>query len=377
MTALPVLPVVNAFNSVTHVSASQAERLLACPLRFVLDQNPALRRMQPYSAAAIIGTAAHAALASMIRALGGAQRAEAVSSTRALARHAFDAALALECRRRDRVIAARGELPGDSMEPPSAMPFYGMTRARFSRFAEERFGTEWLWPEPSIGERPAVTAARQTADPVRELEPEFRITSADGSLVGVADVIERSDGRVVIEELKSGEATPERLASWRMQLQINAHLYFERFGRAPDLLRVTSLSDGTREFAYESTEGAKLASQVRGALAAVNTRIGSGAAAAELARPSATECCSCPHRPWCEPYWVTAGESDTDTEGTVIATDGWIATLETARGTARVDLKASAVTLSAGMHVRLCGTRRDQDGTLRCGRTTSVWRVGA
>jgi hypothetical protein len=372
-----MLPVINAFNSVPHVSASQAERLLACPLRFVLDQDPALRRMQPCSAAAIVGTAAHAALAALIRAFGGAPRAEAAGHTRALARQAFDAALALECRRRDRLIAARGELPGDCMEAPSAVPFYGMTRARFSRFAEERFGAEWLWPEPSVGERPTGTAAREARDPVRELEPEFRIASADGSMVGIADVIERSGGGVVIEELKSGEVTPERLASWRLQLQINAHLYFERFGRAPDLLRVISLSDGTREFAYESTEGAKVAAQLRDALAAVNARIGSGATAAELARPSAPECCSCPHRPWCEPYWETAGESDADTEGTVIATDGWIATLQTARGTVRVDLKASAVTLSTGSHVRLCGARRDQNGTLRCGRTTSVWRVGA
>lgn len=377
MTALPVLPAIGAFKSVPRVSASQAERLRACPLRFVLDQDPGLRRMQPYSAAAIVGTAAHAALAALIRALGGAPRAETAKSTRALARQAFDAALALECRRRDRGIAARGELPGDSMDAPSALPFYGMTRARFSRFAEERFGAEWPWPEPSVGDRHS-SGSREAREPVRELEPEFRIASADGSLVGIADVIERSDGRVVIEELKSGEATPERLASWRLQLQINAHLYFERYGRAPDLLRVMSLSDGTREFPYESAEGAKVAAELRNALAAVNARIGSGATAAELAKPSAAECGSCPHRPWCEPYWETAGESDTDAEGTVIATDGWIATLQTARGAAaRVDLRASAVTLSAGMQVRICGARRDQEGTLRCTRTTSVWRVRA
>src|SRR5688500_982021 len=120
------MPAIGAFKNVPYVGASESERLMACPRRFVFDHNPVLRRLQPYSAAAVVGTAAHSALAALIRAQSGGALPGNDGQTRSVARNAFDHALTAECGRRDAVIAERGALPGDSTEEPSALPFYSM-----------------------------------------------------------------------------------------------------------------------------------------------------------------------------------------------------------------------------------------------------------
>jgi hypothetical protein len=386
VTALPMLPKIDAFKSAPHIAASQAERLLACELRFLLDQDLALRSMQPYSAAALVGTAAHAALAALTRAHEARPLDEAPKDTRAVARQAFDLALTFECSRRDRAIASRGELPGDSTEEPSALPFYSMTRARLARLVHERFGPDWSWREPIFGERAAsitTTSTRHdalTRHDLRAIEPELRLRSADGLIVGVADSVEQHDGTVVIEELKSGEATTERLAGWRRQLLIYGHLYSEQFGHAPSLLRVRSLPDGVRDFPYAADEAAQAVDDLRAAFRALNARIATGASAGELARPSQAGCPGCPHRPWCEPYWAAgvAIRSDADLEGMIGEVDGWTAVIEVISGTTlRVDFRASGVAPRAATRVRICGARLDPGGTLRCTRLTSVWRVPA
>ncbi|MDX2055672.1 MAG: PD-(D/E)XK nuclease family protein [Polyangiaceae bacterium] len=377
----PVLPSIGSFKSIPHVAASEVGRLAICPLRFVFDHDLALRRVQAYAATAMLGTAAHEAVAAMIKAQGDGRSSTNLGSTRGVARGAFDQALTLGCRRRNSVIAERGELPGDSTEEARSLPFYGMTRARLARFAEQRFGEFWLWTEPVFHERghgPPSEKGGRLRHGVEAVEAELRLRSRDGLVVGVADCVDSRDGKVVIEELKSGEVTPERLESWRHQLLIYAQLYREQHGHIPDLLRVHSLAGGTHEFQCVPDEAADAVARARAALQDLNRRIEAGAVASELARPSEAGCNNCPHRPWCEPYWQASapGLNAGDVEGRVASVDGWEAEVTVATGRAvRVDFSGVRVAPSAGSRLRICGSRSTEEGSLRCVSGTSVWRV--
>jgi hypothetical protein len=278
------------------------------------------------------------------------------------------------------VIAERGELPGDSTEEPSGLPFYGMTRARLARFAEQRFGERWLWAEPSFVRRRAGQPADAGGPALRAIEAELPIRSGDGLVRGVADSVDGRDGKVVIEELKSGEVTPERLERWKHQLLIYAHLYREQYGRVPDLLRVHSLPGGTHEFPCAEDEARNAVAETRAALQDLNRRIDAGVAASDLARPSEAGCSQCSHRPWCEPYWTASapGSNGADVEGNVASADGWEADVAlSASRTVSVDFKALRIAPGIGSRLRICGSLPGKDGALRCGRGTSVWRVRA
>jgi hypothetical protein len=284
----------------------------------------------------------------------------------------------VECQRRDAAIAERGELPGDSTDAPRGLPFYAMTRARVARFAEQRFGELWLWPVPRLDVRP-LHHAGEKRERSRDVEPELPLQSRDGLIRGSADAVDQGKSDVVIEEFKTGKATPERLKSWKQQLLIYAHLYREQYGQLPKLLRVHSLASGAYDFPCVEEEAANAAEVTRAALHELNQRIASGARPEDLARPSESACKRCPHRAWCEPYWSAAapGSNGMDVDGTIVSADGWEADLVGPPGTViRVSFKALRVALRVGMRVRICGARIGSEGKLTCDRTTSVWRVG-
>lgn len=375
MSVLPQVPRVFALNPVPTVSASEAALLRNCPLRVVLNHDPSLRRLRRYAASAVIGTAAHAALSSLSRARSrGAQ--DCNLGTREIARRAFDEALALECARRDATIAERGELPGECTEPPTEIPYCSMTRARVARFAEQRFGSRWEWRLPVFdGHHPRVVDASSQRS--RQLGPELPLESADGVVRGIADSVDRIGTDVIVDEFKTGEATPDRLAAWKHQLLIYASLYLDQHGILPTRLRVHSLPSGTHEFTCTESEAAQAVAVAAAALRDVNGRIASGVSAEGLARPSKSECMHCAHRPWCEAYWV-AGVSvscDGDVEGSVIGSAGWEVEIRVPSGTVRVDCKALGIAPTIGMRIRICGARARSDGTLLCDRTSSAWKI--
>ncbi|HVW30395.1 MAG TPA: PD-(D/E)XK nuclease family protein [Polyangiaceae bacterium] len=373
----PALPAIAPLAPLPHVAASELHHLLECPLHYVLDRDAQLRRLQPYAGAAIVGTAAHATLAALTRAfVDGAPGVK--DSTRSVARKLFDAALERECLRRDKAIAERGELPGDSRESPPELPFYGLTRARLARLAEERFGARWCCAPPRLASRSGQESAGEGSRAPRIVEVEYPLRSRDGLVRGIADSIDGRNGQLVIEELKSGEATPERLAIWRQQLLIYAELYRELHGLLPGMLRVQSLPSGVHEFSCTAEECAQAADGARAALLDLNRRIEDGATIRDLARPSAKACANCAHRPWCEAYWTEGmpGSTGSDFTGTVSRTDGWETTLVLDGGQeVRVDFKAVQLVPAAGSRLRVCGVRADSASPVRCGRNTAVWRV--
>ena len=379
MPELPLIPEIVELQQIPHLSASETGALLECPLRVAFDHDGRLKDLQPFAARAVVGTAAHLALATLIRAHNRGLAGGEGAPTRGIAGRAFDDALAHECARRDARIRERGLLPGDSTEPPPALPFYGMTRARLARFAATRFGDRWIWQAPRLA-TPPTPRPNNSHGQLRPVEAEVPLASEDGLLRGFADIVEQDEAGAIIEEFKTGEPTPERLERWKRQLLIYAKLYRDRYGCVPGKLRLHSLAAGPVEFPYVEEEAASAVVDARNALVELNGRIANGAGARELARPSATACAGCPHRAWCEPYWsfATTARCATDVEGRVLGIDGWDADLQLRTGERRrVEFKALHVLPQVGSEIRVCNAFMSPSGTLACHRQTSVWRVRA
>ena len=376
LNSLPVLPKVSGPIELPHITASQAWDLLGCPWRVVLDYDSALKALRPLTAAAILGTAAHAAFAALERARASRGPSTSPMVTQDVARSTFEDALADACARRDHAIANRGSIPGEANEPPRALPFYGLTRARVGRLARQRFGEEWRWSIPRLraaqsdiarDRRPAATGAMVGA--------EVPLFAADGFLRGIADQIRHTPDGDDIEELKSGELTAERLEGWQFQLQIYAHLFREMTGRSPKRLRVISLHGATHEFSVNQLEAEAAARSALDALARTNAEIRRGSGARELARPTSESCRYCHHRPWCDPYWDAPTKPPQDIEGSVTALDGWRATVRiSATSLVEVDFKSLAVVPAVGDRVRICGARIGAADERILDRTTIAWR---
>jgi hypothetical protein len=377
MKPLPSLPRPGPLKSLSRLTASEAEMFLRCALRVVLDRDDMLAGLRPFVAAAALGTAAHAALAAMVVAYGRNEAANTESQTRVIAAALFDEAIIRVCALRDERLAARGELPGDCTDAPTALPFYALTRARFARLAAERFGTTWRAPLPQLDSARRRTTSQPAVRPRAAIQVEVPLQSLDGLIRGVADIIDETGEVVAIEELKSGAGTEERLRSWTFQLLLYARLYLEQHGPKPVALRVRSLASGTLEIPYSEQEAAAAMESVRAALNVTNELIANGAPATELARPSTSVCARCGHRAWCEPYWTQRGSGDSaDAEGRVLEVNGWDVTLETS-STALVSVNLKALRRMPSLHdrIRICDARMPSPTRLIADRTTAAWVV--
>lgn len=374
MSTIRDVPAFRGAQRITSVFVSQADFLSRCPFRLVLGNDEVLRALTPTIASALLGSAAHNAVAWMARAsragaTGGARK------TRDVAQETFDRALEVLCVRRDEQIAARGAVPGECTASAQRVPFYGLARARFVRLARERFGDEWRWPDPDpsshgdVRGEPVLHDGRNTEVPLHQLS---------GFLRGIADAIDVDGDESVIEELKSGELTEERLPAWKLQLLLYGYLCSEKFGLEPTRLRIVSLHGGTYEFAYDPLLARSEVAQIAAARDSLNERVTAGALPADLARPSTDACSHCSQRMWCEPYWKSevSGTVSGDASGTATAVSGWTVTITPARGAAvSIDFKWYGVVPDAGDVVRISGLRTRDDGELVADQGSAVWRV--
>lgn len=375
MTVVREVPAASSLRPIGSVSVSEAEQLMACRLRVVFNSDPVLRSMRPTPASALLGTAAHNAIASLSSAARDGNEEAIPIPTRVVAQQAFDAALRAICERRDAQIASRGLLPGECTDAPVALPFYAITRSRFSRVARNRFGEQWRWRKPVLSR-----ATGREREPPEHLgvgvHVEVPLHSQDGRLRGVADEIIVSARDAEIEEFKTGELTPDRLPGWTLQLRLYAHLLEERYQIRPSRLRVRSISGDTHELPCEMPAAHDDAAGVLAELTRLNEQIASGVRAADLAAPSTVACIRCGHRPWCGSYWSTpAARSGNDLDGVVASVNGWRASIATSDGTVLVDFRWYGSTPSTATRIRVCDAKRDTDGTIVLERTSSVWSV--
>lgn len=375
MTVVRDLPAASSPRPIGSVSVSEAEQLMTCRLRVVFNNDPVLRSMRPTPASALLGTAAHNAIASMSNAARDANQEVAPAPTRLIAQQTFDNALRALCERRDEQIATRGILPGECTEIADSLPFYAITRSRFSRVARNRFGEQWRWKKPV----PSRATGRDREPPDRlgiGVHAEVPLHSQDGRLRGIADEIVVSMHGAEIEEFKTGELTPERLPGWTLQLVLYAHLLEQRYQIRPSRLRIRCISGDTHEIACDIRAAHDEAARVLDELSRLNEQIAAGARAADLAAPSTAACARCAHRPWCGSYWTTSSaRSDNDVDGVVVSVTGWRASIVTSSETAVVDFRWYGSLPSAGDRIRICDARRESNGMVVPERSSSVWSL--
>lgn len=382
MTVVRELPPAGVLHLVGGISVSDAESLLSCSLRAAFNNDSMLRRMRPVVASALLGTAAHNALASMANAARPENRAANTpkSTTRQVAQEAFDAALCALCDERDAQIADRGPLPGESNERPTELPFYAVTRARLVRFARKRLGDDWLWkwPRPlmhGVNPHPLLSSTSSIAEGPHT---EVSLHSSDGRLRGIADSIIVAADNVTIEEFKTGELTHDRVPGWTLQLMLYGYLFEQTYGIRPKTLRVHSIGGATHDIAYDHRVAEAEAERVRCALSTLNEAIGGGALAQDLAAPAQTTCLHCSHRAWCEAYWTSPvpGLVGTDLDGVVAKIDGWkVFLLRSDGSTIVVDFRWYGCLPLQGQRLRLCDARIGRDQTVLADRSTSVWSL--
>jgi hypothetical protein len=365
------LPRLSPFRLVVSLSVSDASHLLSCPLRVAFRNDPTLRALRPTASSALLGTAAHEAVAAMGRAVSS-NGAHATRATKEVARESYDAALRRLCEKRDETIRSRGALPGESTEGAEQLPYYALTRARFVRFCRQRFGDEWTFGPPLWSlNRDARGDDRNVRIGTRS---EVSLHEDNGVLRGIADAVVVDERGSLIEEFKTGDMTEEHLEAWTMQLQLYGHLYERRFGAAPRLLRIHAIGNETRDVPFDSALAQTLANRVLEALQELDEKIDRGTSAAELARPQPALCASCPNRAWCAPYWSSASHGDGDLDGVVVATDGWKVSIDQGGTERTVDFRWYGVLPSIGARIRILGARV-VDGATSLNRNSSVWRV--
>lgn len=369
MTTVRELPRLGGLQRMTSLSVSQADQLSLCPLRLLFAGEVTLRQMVPTNSSALLGTAAHTALAGMARATRR-DRVPRTNATRLVAQSIFDRAVAAVCAQRDADIERRGPLPGESTEEPSRLPFFGLARARFTRFARVRFSEEWMWPDPELphreAERSVVTELRAGRN------SEVSLSDVDPLLRGIADVIEVGAAST-IEEFKTGELDAERLPGWTLQLLLYGYLCERKFGVSPSTLRVISLHGAQHEFGYRADVAEAEARRIRDGVAAINERVAAGARHVDLAQPSAKACTHCSHRPWCDAFWQSKREPGT-AEGLVTKLDGWKVTLESNGLSVVIDFKWHGALPALGQRLRILGLRTLNEAN-SVDRTSAVWSV--
>jgi hypothetical protein len=247
----------------------------------------------------------------------------------------------------------------DSVErlwgPPVRWPTYADRKLRTKRLARHLAAERASWADA-------------------EILVEQRLTSADGRIYGIPDLVVRRPPPHRIADFKTGGVLDDEGVihqRYRRQILIYAHLEAQASGSLPTQGVVRPLRGNP--IAFEISSHAVLA-EVDNALTAMRRFNSSVAEPEQLARPSTTTCRTCPHTGRCEPFWrmiaaaapselgavggvVTAVHS-TDSQGFaihVMAHEGNAGSAEVAVRGIPAPLAPWLASIPPGEHVRIVG----------------------
>jgi len=258
---------------------------------------------------------------------------------------------------------------------------------------ERHFGPVERWPNYAIKKAflllriKEVTGARSRAgrDFARPGPSPDRVEQSlagfGGRLRGRVDRVVERDGRVEIEDYKTGaiyetgrEGSPELRAGYRRQALLYAALYRDVTGTWPAAAHIVSLGGERVTVDIEPRVAQALAQETLDLLDRYNRKVASGATVEQLAQPSSTACPRCPYQAICTPFWeAVAGDWETLKggawlAGTVAGTQdfgpsGWVIEVDSQQGNlapGRYRLRAllparfpDITSISAGAHIRL------------------------
>jgi CRISPR/Cas system-associated exonuclease Cas4 (RecB family) len=131
----------------------------------------------------------------------------------------------------------------------------------------------------------------------------------EGTIVGIADIINETNGYVEIVDIKTGFITEQTengaavKSDYKLQLKMYAALYFLSKGCWPDKLIIEGLNNQRHEIPFEHNECLGIIDDAVKVLNEINYKIENESQIEDFANPSIESCKFCVYRPSCKSYW--------------------------------------------------------------------------
>jgi RecB family exonuclease len=279
------------------VTPTSAEALRACPLRAAFDASREHRAMVLRGPAARLGTVCHEVLEAAAKGHFDGVDAGQLAN-------AFEH---LWCCLIDREQEAALQSPLERhFGPAGRWPYYTLKKAYLYQMVKVLVAT-----------RTTAHASYRAQTTIKEQEQADReYIGFGGKLRGRADHVVERDGRVEIEDYKSGaifeeadSGTPEIKAGYQRQLLLYAALHWDDTGEWPDVAHVIALQGERFSTPIKPEEAKHLVGETLALLDAYNLQVEKGASVNELATPSVQACRHCPYKLVCDPFWDAVSRS--------------------------------------------------------------------
>jgi RecB family exonuclease len=271
----------------THITPTMVARLKVCQLQVACDHDRTIQGMIVKGTAARLGTICHRVL----EAIGKGAIAPDVPWN-----PAFDALWRQEVTRLETEIA---QTPRQQHLGRAAYwPNYALRRAWLKHTAYLLWMRRRQQSPSTHGSGVAVSFERP-------------YDAFNGRMKGIADVVRRDNGELVIEDYKTGaitvtdEQTQETIVrdSYRQQVLLYAAMHYDTTGEWPARGRLIPIEGEPLSIAVDPQEASLLAEEALALLDAYNAMVGAGASPADLARPGQKTCQWCSYHGICDSVW--------------------------------------------------------------------------
>ncbi len=278
--------------SLPDMTPTRAEALRACPLRAAFDASPEYRSMVLREPAARIGTACHEVLEATAKGCFDAVDADQLADR---FEHLWSEHIARE------EAAARRSPQERHFGPAVRWPYYALKRAYLYHTVQQLIASR-AQTGPSLGSHGRASEHKDQA------ERDYK--GFGGKLRGRADHVAMHDGRVEIEDYKTGAIFDESdsgimtiKAGYQRQILLYAALHWDETGVWPQSAHLIALQGERFSMDIEPDDALRVVHETLALLNAYNRRIESGASLNDLATPSEHACEHCPYKPTCDPFW--------------------------------------------------------------------------
>lgn len=140
------------------------------------------------------------------------------------------------------------------------------------------------------------------------LKAELTVIDSTKTIKGRIDLIRTETDGAHLIDLKTGSifGPDESVKSeYSQQLKLYAALYHQQAGEWPVSLTLRSADDVNHKLNWTSNECNTLLEEAQQLYSQINGLIQQGVQEGMLAQPNPQNCCYCPFRPSCSPYWHT------------------------------------------------------------------------
>ncbi len=311
-----------------YVSPSRVAALEACFLQAAFGADPAYRKLIFRGPRGLLGAACHALLERV-------WKGELASEPEGGRRQGLERIWGEEVARAEEA-AQHPSAPTRHLGPARRWPGYALQRARVLRRAEALLGRR-----RTVG---------RGGDSGAFSERGYR--AYGGRMRGRADLVRSVQGRVEIEDYKTGEIYEEAEIGGaqallkprlRRQLLLYAAMHHSETGEWPRSGHIVPLAGERASIEVDPYEAAQEAEAALELLDRFNAQVARGQGSGSLASPSEDACRLCSFKAFCEPFWMqvsaswTWGGVSATIEGVVLqanigGTGNWTAKVRVERG---------------------------------------------